>query len=67
MRLSYDSGVHDGTAGVIGEVRGVLAVAITIMAFYVKAGREECFLTREFGGQFDEHRRQTGMFVPRLR
>jgi protein-S-isoprenylcysteine O-methyltransferase Ste14 len=56
-----------GTAGVIGEVRGVLAVAITITAFYVKAGREERFLTREFGGQFDEHRRQTGMFVPRLK
>lgn len=56
-----------GTAGVIGEVRGVLAVVITGTAFYVKAGREERFLTREFGSRFAEHRRQTGMFVPRLR
>jgi protein-S-isoprenylcysteine O-methyltransferase Ste14 len=54
-----------GTAGVIGEVRVVLAVVITIAAFYVKAGREERLLTREFGGRFAEHRRLTGMFVPR--
>jgi protein-S-isoprenylcysteine O-methyltransferase Ste14 len=56
-----------GTAGVIGEVRGLLAVIITIAAFYLKAGREERFLTDEFGDRFAEHRRQTRMFVPRLR
>jgi protein-S-isoprenylcysteine O-methyltransferase Ste14 len=56
-----------GTAGVIGEVRGVLAVLITCAAFSVKARREERFLTGEFGSRFAEHRRETGMFVPRLR
>jgi protein-S-isoprenylcysteine O-methyltransferase Ste14 len=54
-----------GTAGVIGELRGVLAVAITVPAFYLKASKEERWLAREFGQRFAAHARDTGMFVPR--
>jgi protein-S-isoprenylcysteine O-methyltransferase Ste14 len=54
-----------GTAIAIGEVRGLLAVAIAWLSFYVKARREESFLTQEFGEKFEAHAKQTGMFLPR--
>jgi protein-S-isoprenylcysteine O-methyltransferase Ste14 len=55
-----------GTAVAVGEVRGLLAVSIAWLSFYTKARREESFLTQEFGDRFGEHRRQTGMFLPRF-
>jgi len=55
-----------GTAVAMGEVRGLLAVAIAWFSFYTKARREESFLTQEFGDRFAEHRRHTGMFLPRF-
>jgi protein-S-isoprenylcysteine O-methyltransferase Ste14 len=53
-----------GTAVAVGEVRGLLALAIAWLSFYIKARREESLLTQEFGPGFAEHRRQTGMFLP---
>jgi protein-S-isoprenylcysteine O-methyltransferase Ste14 len=55
-----------GTALVLGEVRGLLAFAITLFAFYWKARKEEAWLTREFGERFKDHTKQTGMFLPRF-
>jgi protein-S-isoprenylcysteine O-methyltransferase Ste14 len=55
-----------GTAVAVGEVRALLAVAIAWLSFYTKARREESFLTQEFGDRFAEHRRHTGMFLPRF-
>ncbi len=55
-----------GTAITFGEVRALLAVAIAWLSFYIKACREESFLTQEFGPGFDEHKRHTGMFLPRF-
>jgi protein-S-isoprenylcysteine O-methyltransferase Ste14 len=55
-----------GTALVLGEVRGLLAFAITLFAFYWKARKEEAWLTREFGETFEAHTKQTGMFLPRV-
>jgi protein-S-isoprenylcysteine O-methyltransferase Ste14 len=55
-----------GTAVAVGEVRGLLALAIAWLSFYIKARREESFLTQEFGPGFAEHRRHTGMFLPHL-
>ena len=55
-----------GTAVAGGEVRGLLAVAVAWLSFYTKARREESFLTQEFGDRFTEHRRHTGMFLPRF-
>jgi protein-S-isoprenylcysteine O-methyltransferase Ste14 len=55
-----------GTALVLGELRGLLAFAITLLAFYWKARKEEVWLTREFGEKFEAHTRQTGMFLPKL-
>ena len=53
-----------GTAMVIGEVRGLVALAVMATAFYFKASKEERWLAREFGPRFDEHRKHTGMFLP---
>jgi protein-S-isoprenylcysteine O-methyltransferase Ste14 len=55
-----------GTAVTIGEVRGLIAVAVGWFSFYIKARREESFLAQEFGPAFIEHQQHTGMFLPRI-
>ncbi len=55
-----------GTALVVGEVRGLLALVIVGLGFYVKACKEEAFLSREFGAGFEAHAKHTGMFLPRV-
>jgi protein-S-isoprenylcysteine O-methyltransferase Ste14 len=55
-----------GTALALGEVRGLIAFVIVLIAFYFKARKEESFLAQEFGEQFAERARHTGMFLPRL-
>jgi protein-S-isoprenylcysteine O-methyltransferase Ste14 len=54
-----------GTAIAIGEYRAIVAFAVIAVGFAVKARREESFLATQFGPAFDEHRRQTGFFLPR--
>ena len=53
-----------GTAVAIGEVRGLIALAIIWLSFYIKARREESLLSHEFGPRFAEHQQHTGMFFP---
>jgi protein-S-isoprenylcysteine O-methyltransferase Ste14 len=55
-----------GTALVIGEYRGLLATVMFLVGFSRKARKEESFLADEFGPAFDEHRRHTGFFLPRI-
>lgn len=55
-----------GTAITYGEVRALLALGIAWASFYIKARREESFLSQEFGPGFADHRQRTGMFLPRL-
>jgi protein-S-isoprenylcysteine O-methyltransferase Ste14 len=55
-----------GTALTLGEVRGALALATSMVAFYLKARKEEQWLRREFGLRFADHVARTGMFLPRL-
>jgi protein-S-isoprenylcysteine O-methyltransferase Ste14 len=54
-----------GTAIVIGEYRAIVAFAVILIGFTYKAKREESLLASQFGPAFDEHRRQTGFFLPR--
>ena len=54
-----------GTAIVVGEWRGVLAVALVLAAHSRKALREEALLIQEFGGQYVAYRRTTGFLLPR--
>jgi len=55
-----------GTALIESHARGWLGFAILLLSFYFKARREENFLKQEFGEGFEEHLRQTGMFLPKL-
>lgn len=55
-----------GTELIKGNAPGVLGFALLWISFYIKARREENFLRQEFGEGFEEHARQTGMFLPRL-
>lgn len=55
-----------GTAMIKGHLRGWVGFVIVCLTFYFKARREEKFLRQEFGEGFDEHTRNTGMFLPRL-
>jgi protein-S-isoprenylcysteine O-methyltransferase Ste14 len=55
-----------GTIMTLGEVRGLVAMAVAWLSFYFKARREESFLAQEFGAAFVEHQRHTGMFFPKL-
>jgi protein-S-isoprenylcysteine O-methyltransferase Ste14 len=55
-----------GTELIKGNAPGVLGFALLWLSFYIKARREENFLRQEFGEGFEEHARQTGMFLPRL-
>jgi len=54
-----------GTALVKGHLRGWLGFAVILATFYFKARREERFLRQEFGPGFEEHMRNTGMFLPK--
>jgi protein-S-isoprenylcysteine O-methyltransferase Ste14 len=56
-----------GTAIEIDQWRGVAAVCIIIFGFWIKGKREEALLTKQFGAEFEEHRRATGFLLPKLR
>jgi protein-S-isoprenylcysteine O-methyltransferase Ste14 len=55
-----------GTAIEIGRIAGLIGLALGWASFWLKAKREESFLTEEFGAAFEAHRKQTGMFLPKL-
>jgi len=55
-----------GTAIVVGEWRGVLAVALVLAVHSLKALREEALLLQEFGEEYVLYRRRTGFLIPRL-
>jgi len=55
-----------GSAMIRGYIRGWIGIGLVLLAFYLKARREESFLREEFGAGFDEHFTQTGMFLPKL-
>jgi protein-S-isoprenylcysteine O-methyltransferase Ste14 len=55
-----------GTALTLGEYRGLLGFAIATSTFFFKARKEERYLTQEFGERFQDHLRNTGMFLPKV-
>ncbi len=56
-----------GTAVEIDQWRGAASVCIILFGFWIKGRREEALLTKQFGAEFDEHRRSTGFLLPKLR
>jgi protein-S-isoprenylcysteine O-methyltransferase Ste14 len=69
IRHPIYSGILLGAIGsgmIQGEVRDLLGCLILFLSFFIKAKREESFLFQEFGTNFTEHQRHTGMFLPKL-
>jgi len=55
-----------GTVLSVGENRALVALGIFLIGWTRKAKKEEAFLAQEFGAAFEEHKRLTGFFLPRL-
>jgi protein-S-isoprenylcysteine O-methyltransferase Ste14 len=55
-----------GTALAIGKWRGLVALALLGMNYFVKAKREDRLLAMHFGNDFAEYKRQAGFLAPRL-
>jgi protein-S-isoprenylcysteine O-methyltransferase Ste14 len=55
-----------GTALAIGRYRAFAAFLIVLCSLIWKSKREEKLLSGQFGEAFEEHRRRTGFFLPRL-
>jgi protein-S-isoprenylcysteine O-methyltransferase Ste14 len=55
-----------GTALAVGRYRGLVAFVVALGAFAAKSRQEEKLLDAQFGAEFEEHRRHTGFFLPRL-
>jgi protein-S-isoprenylcysteine O-methyltransferase Ste14 len=55
-----------GTALAVGRYRGLLAFVLALAAFAAKSRQEEKLLDAQFGAEFEDHRRHTGFFLPRL-
>jgi protein-S-isoprenylcysteine O-methyltransferase Ste14 len=56
-----------GTALVLGEWRGLVAFAVLLLNYVIKAKREERILAERFGADFSSHLQSTGFLLPRLR
>jgi protein-S-isoprenylcysteine O-methyltransferase Ste14 len=56
-----------GTALVLGQVRGLVAFAVLLVNYTIKAKREERILGERFGPEFETHLRRTGFLLPKLR
>jgi protein-S-isoprenylcysteine O-methyltransferase Ste14 len=55
-----------GTALVQGKWRDILGIGLIFLAHSFKAHKEEALMTRQFGSEYDEYRKQTGALIPRL-
>lgn len=55
-----------GTALAVGRYRGIVAFVIILISLIRKSKQEEALLAGQFGEAFEEHRRHTGFFLPRL-
>src|SRR5262249_42528448 len=53
-----------GTAIAIGEWRGLLAFLLTLIAYARKIPLEERWLSEEFGGEYDDYRREVKALIP---
>jgi protein-S-isoprenylcysteine O-methyltransferase Ste14 len=53
-----------GTALVVGEWRGVLAIPFVLGSESLKARREEEFMLAEFGDAYRQYRGETGFLIP---
>jgi len=53
-----------GTALVLGELRGLLAVAVALTHWWAKSRIEERFLLEQFGAEYAQYRREVKALIP---
>ena len=53
-----------GSALVVGEGRGLIALSLVLISFWRKARREDALLARQFGTTYIHYRQQAGLFLP---
>jgi protein-S-isoprenylcysteine O-methyltransferase Ste14 len=56
-----------GTALARREPRGLIAVVLLSLGFWIKSRMEEGFMRKAFGPEYQEYSRSTGALIPRLR
>ena len=56
-----------GTALACRETRGLLAIVLLWLGFWIKSRMEEGFMRKAFGPEYQEYSRSTGALIPRLR
>jgi len=53
-----------GTAIVVGEVRGLVAVAFAVLGLRLKSLQEERFMEEEFGSEYRDYKRRVKAMIP---
>ena len=53
-----------GTAISIGQVRGLIAVALALIAWHMKAQLEEAFMIQQFGEDYLRYRKEVKALIP---
>jgi protein-S-isoprenylcysteine O-methyltransferase Ste14 len=53
-----------GTAIAVGEVRGLIAVALAVLGLRLKSLKEEEFMEEEFGGEYRDYKRRVKALIP---
>jgi protein-S-isoprenylcysteine O-methyltransferase Ste14 len=56
-----------GAALVDGEFRGILAILLVLLGFYIKSRMEDGFMQNTFGEEYEAYRKSTGALIPRIR
>jgi protein-S-isoprenylcysteine O-methyltransferase Ste14 len=53
-----------GNTIIVGDYRGIIAVLIVFISFWLKLTKEEKLLTESFGSQYIEYRKKTKALIP---
>ena len=53
-----------GTAIAIGQVRGLVALLLAFLGWWLKLRTEEAFMVEQFGAQYIQYRQQTKALIP---
>ena len=53
-----------GTAIILGEIGGLISVALIVIAWGYKARLEESFMIEQFGAEYEEYRRKVKGLIP---
>jgi protein-S-isoprenylcysteine O-methyltransferase Ste14 len=53
-----------GTGIAIGEIRGLIATLLALIAFKIKSRLEESFMTEQFGEQYTGYKQQVRALIP---